>query len=53
MNEAAFEGDEEESFNLTNVVFKGCVAGLKKPRTFFLVPYLHAMWLLIGSLPAK
>ena len=26
MNEAAFEGDEEESSNLTNVVFKGYVA---------------------------
>ena len=53
MNEAAFEGDEEESFNLTNVVFKGCVAGLKKPRTFFLVPYLHAMWLLIATSASK
>ena len=30
MNEAAFEGDEEESSNLTNVVFKGCVAGWKE-----------------------
>ena len=51
MNEA-FRKDEEESSNLTNVVFKGCVAG-RKPRTFFWVPYLHAMWLLIATSASK
>ena len=51
MNEA-FRKDEEESSNLTNVVFKGCGTG-RKPRTFFWVPYLHAMWLLIATSASK